>query len=140
MYILYIPKCLFVLHILHGTSAHNLLSVCLTSSPVDMEYVQVERWSQTIENDRLQCNPCSLSEETITPPRGRSEIRYNQIPSRDQCRSRCFIGRRPGRGRLRPDCLKEISTCFDKGDHSLYIWNTFGWRDSLFTQRTRVTS
>ena len=29
----------------------------------------------------------------------------------------------------RLDCLKEISTCSDEGDHSPYIWNMFRWRE-----------
>ena len=122
MYILYIRKCLFVhssWHILCGTSAHNsvfcifnLLLVCLTSFPVHIEYVLCRddrQESQTIENVRLRCNPCSLSEETISPPRGWSEIRSNQIPSR----------------KLR----KLTHRCSDEGGDSPYIWNIFGWRD-----------
>ncbi len=74
------------------------LTVCLTEPITYVLYV-VERYSHTIENVGLQCNPGSLRIENISPHRGRSgpdQIRVNQlIPAQ----LGPFIGRRGSHGR-----------------------------------------
>ena len=51
----------------------RFLARCLTEFPIHMKYVGWRDSLDTIENVRLLCNLCSLSEETISPHRCRSE-------------------------------------------------------------------